>query len=186
MKQPQHITFTRALTTPTQVVQWAQALTHLHSRIASRFARPEPRRRALLYLQGLLSSTERKNGWQLAEQAREARPYGMQRLLYALAVLRDGAPTVEIAHWFLERPQEWASARYTAAEQPQLEERLRERIEHAAERAFAVAENPHRGLCATCPGRAELCSWSDSETLAERPGRPPANRRPAAVVPGAP
>src|SRR5947199_3978745 len=81
MKQPQHITFTRAQTTPTQVVQWAQALTHLHSRIASRFARPEPRRRALLYLQGLLSSTERKNGWQLAEQAREARPYGMQRLL---------------------------------------------------------------------------------------------------------
>src|SRR5438067_6613941 len=81
MKQPQHITFTRAQTTPTQVVQWAQALTHLHSRIASRFARPEPRRRALLYLQGLLSSTERKNGWQIAEQAREARPYGMQRLL---------------------------------------------------------------------------------------------------------
>jgi len=81
VKQPQHITFTRAQTTPTQVVQWAQALTHLHSRIASRFARPEPRRRALLYLQGLLSATERKNGWQLAEQAREARPYGMQRLL---------------------------------------------------------------------------------------------------------
>src|SRR3989454_1941924 len=81
MKQPQHITFTGAETTPTQVVQWAQALTHLHARIASRFARPEPRRRALAYLQGLLSSSERKNGWHLAEQAREARPYGMQRLL---------------------------------------------------------------------------------------------------------
>jgi len=27
------------------------------------------------------SSVERKNGWQLAEQAREATPYGMQRLL---------------------------------------------------------------------------------------------------------
>jgi SRSO17 transposase len=81
VKQPQHITFTGAKTTPTQVVQWAQALTHLHRRIASRFARPEPRRRALLYLQGLLSSVERKNGWQLAEQAREGTPYGMQRLL---------------------------------------------------------------------------------------------------------
>src|SRR5438132_14291368 len=69
------------LTSPTQVVQWAQALTQLHARIASRFARPEPRRRALAYLQGLLSSSERKNGWHLAEQAREARPYGMQRLL---------------------------------------------------------------------------------------------------------
>jgi SRSO17 transposase len=35
----------------------------------------------LAYLQGLLSSIERKNGWQLAEHAREATPYGMQRLL---------------------------------------------------------------------------------------------------------
>ncbi len=81
MKQHQHPTFTGAKTTPTQVVQWAQLLTQLHTRIASRFARPEPRRRALAYLQGLLSSIERKNGWQLAEHAREARPYGMQRLL---------------------------------------------------------------------------------------------------------
>ena len=81
MKQPQHTTFTGAKTTPTQVVQWAQLLTQLHARIASRFARPEPRRRALAYLQGLLSSIERKNGWQLAEHAREAQPYGMQRLL---------------------------------------------------------------------------------------------------------
>src|SRR5258707_5535058 len=69
------------MTTPSQVVQWAQELTQVHVRIASRFARPEPRRRALAYLQGLLSSSERKNGWHLAEQAREARPYGMQRLL---------------------------------------------------------------------------------------------------------
>ena len=43
--------------------------------------RPEPRRRALAYLQGILSSLERKNGWHLAEHAREATPYGMQRLL---------------------------------------------------------------------------------------------------------
>src|SRR5437660_6243013 len=101
MKQPQHITFTRAQTTPTQVVQWAQALTHLHSRIASRFARPEPRRRALLYLQGLLSSTERKNGWQLAEQAREARPYGMQRLL-SQAVWDAGLVRDDLREYVLE------------------------------------------------------------------------------------
>src|SRR2546426_6525878 len=68
-------------TTLSKVAQWAHALTQLHARIAPRFARPEPRRRALAYLQGLLSSIERKNGWQLAEHAREARPYGMQRLL---------------------------------------------------------------------------------------------------------
>jgi hypothetical protein len=34
-----------------------------------------------LYLCGLVSSTERKNGWQLAELAGEATPDGMQRLL---------------------------------------------------------------------------------------------------------
>jgi SRSO17 transposase len=70
-----------AKTTVTEVARWAQALAHLHARIAPRFARPEPRRRALAYLQGLMSSIERKNGWQLAEHAREATPYGMQRLL---------------------------------------------------------------------------------------------------------
>jgi SRSO17 transposase len=63
------------------VDEWAKELEHLHARIASRFARAEPRKRALRYLQGLLSSVERKNGWQLAEEAGEATPDGMQRLL---------------------------------------------------------------------------------------------------------
>jgi SRSO17 transposase len=60
---------------------WAASLGDLHGRIAGRFFRPEPRRRALAYLRGLLSSVERKNGWQLAEQAGEATPDGIQRLL---------------------------------------------------------------------------------------------------------
>ena len=37
--------------------------------------------RALDYLRGLLSPVERKNGWQLAEQAGDATPYGVQHLL---------------------------------------------------------------------------------------------------------
>ena len=90
MKQPQHITFTAAKTTTSQVAQWAHVLTQLHARITSRFARPEPRRRALAYLQGLLSCSERKNGWHLAEQAREARPYGMQCLLSQAVWDTDG------------------------------------------------------------------------------------------------
>lgn len=81
MKHHQHTTPLGARTPPSEVCGWAQALTRLHTRIAPRFARPEPRRRALAYLQGILSSIERKNGWQLAEHAREATPYGMQRLL---------------------------------------------------------------------------------------------------------
>ncbi len=51
-----------------------QSLFCLHTRIAPRFARSEPRRRVLAYLQGILSDISRKNGWQLAEHAREARP----------------------------------------------------------------------------------------------------------------
>jgi SRSO17 transposase len=53
----------------------------VQARVAPRFARAEPRRRALAYLRGLLSPVERKNGWQLAEQAGETTPDGMQHLL---------------------------------------------------------------------------------------------------------
>jgi hypothetical protein len=79
MKQDQQSIFPTAETTLSDIGRWVQALEHLHARIAPRFARPEPRRRALAYLRGILSSSERKNGWQLAEHAREATPYGMQR-----------------------------------------------------------------------------------------------------------
>ncbi len=34
-----------------------------------------------VYLRVLLSPVERKNGWQVAEEAGEATPYGMQHLL---------------------------------------------------------------------------------------------------------
>jgi SRSO17 transposase len=67
----------------TAAQQWAAGLAALHARIAPRFRRAEPRQRALAYLRGLLSPVARKNGWQLAEQAGEATPDGMQRLLAA-------------------------------------------------------------------------------------------------------
>jgi SRSO17 transposase len=60
---------------------WAQELDGVAATLAPRFERTEPRRRVLTYLTGLLSNTERKNGWQLAELAGEATPDGMQRLL---------------------------------------------------------------------------------------------------------
>ena len=65
-----------------EVVRWADGIEQVHGCIAGRFRRPEPRRRALEYLRGLLSTVERKNGWQLAEQAGDATPDGVQRLLY--------------------------------------------------------------------------------------------------------
>jgi SRSO17 transposase len=60
---------------------WTMSLHQLHQRLAPHFARPEVHQHALLYLQAILSDLPRKNGWQIAEHARQARPYGMQRLL---------------------------------------------------------------------------------------------------------
>lgn len=97
------------------------------------------------------------------------RDYAVQRLLYALAVLRDGAAAVEIVHWFLERPGQPVSVRYTARERGELEGRLAARIADARAGGFAVSPRPHRGLCLTCPGRTGLCSWGESETLREDP-----------------
>ena len=98
------------------------------------------------------------------------REYAIQRLVYALAVLRDGAPRVEIVHWFLHRPAQPIGACYTAADKPKLEDRLAELARRARAHTFTVSKDPHRGLCLTCPGRSGLCSWSDSDTLRERMG----------------
>ncbi len=65
-----------------EVARWAEGIERIHGCIAGRFHRSEPRRRALEYLKGLISPVERKNGWQLAEQAGDATPDGVQRLLY--------------------------------------------------------------------------------------------------------
>jgi SRSO17 transposase len=62
---------------------WGGALAALRERLAPRFSRAEPRRRVRAYLAGLVGTAARKNGWQLAEAAGEATPYGMQRLLAA-------------------------------------------------------------------------------------------------------
>jgi SRSO17 transposase len=60
---------------------WAKELTMVGTRMGARFERAEPRKRAMRYIQGLMSDIGRKNGWQLAEYAGEATPDGMQRLL---------------------------------------------------------------------------------------------------------
>jgi len=106
-----------------------------------------------------------------AEEDLEAvveRDYSIQRLLYALAVLSDGAPRVEIVHWFLHRPTEPIGAVFAAADRQWLEDRIAQLVENARAHPFIVSQDPHRGLCLTCPGRSGLCSWGDSDTLRER------------------
>ena len=63
------------------VRSWTEELEAVNECLSEHFARSEVRERAKDYLRGLLSETERKNGWQLAEVAGNATPYGIQHLL---------------------------------------------------------------------------------------------------------
>jgi ATP-dependent exoDNAse (exonuclease V) beta subunit len=96
------------------------------------------------------------------------RNYGFQRLLYALAAIEDGAHEVEVAHWFLERPEEWVAVRFVTDEQHRLREQLLARVARVRARGFAVTGAPHRAICLTCPGRGGLCSWGETRTMSER------------------
>ena len=91
--------------------------------------------------------------------------YLTQRLIYALAALRSGAERVEVAHCFLERPDEPALARYEAGDAERLDAELLELAGGLVAGEFQPAAEPHHGLCADCPGRAALCSWGPEQTL---------------------
>ena len=64
-----------------QLETWASDFDVLMVRLAPRFKRRELRERVKEYVQGLLSSAERKNSWQIAEQLGRRTPYGIQHLL---------------------------------------------------------------------------------------------------------
>jgi ATP-dependent helicase/nuclease subunit A len=85
--------------------------------------------------------------------------YGVQRRLYALAALEAGAPAGEVVHVFLEDPALPAVRAYDAADAPALAAELAAAAAPLVAGEYPVAAVPHRGLCATCPGRAGLCSY---------------------------
>ncbi len=90
MKYPYHSTDPQEGPTPQQIAAWSLILRQWQSRLAPFFARPEVLHHALLYLQAILSDIPRKNGWQIAEHARQSRPYGIQRLLSRAVWDQDG------------------------------------------------------------------------------------------------
>jgi ATP-dependent helicase/nuclease subunit A len=103
--------------------------------------------------------------------------YGTQRRIYALAALRAGAPAVEVAHVFLERPGEPAVARCEQADADALDAELRADAAPLLAGEYPVAAVPHRSLCATCPGRAGMCSYPTELTDRElTAGSVPARR----------
>ena len=60
---------------------WMEEFDAAFAWIAGRFRRVEPRRRARAFLLALLSDVDTRSCWQLAEQAGDGSPHGMQRLL---------------------------------------------------------------------------------------------------------
>ena len=90
MKPLQHTTPEPVGITLGAISQWLLSLDQLLERLHPHFARPEPRHHARLYLQAILSEIPRKNSWQIAEHARQSRPYGMQRLLSRAVWDQDG------------------------------------------------------------------------------------------------
>src|SRR6266699_1003493 len=89
MKLPEHTTPAPIGPTLGEISRWHEHLRDLHTQLRPHFARPEAHQHALHYLQAVLSDIPRKNGWQIAEQARQARPYGIQRLLSTAAWDQD-------------------------------------------------------------------------------------------------
>ena len=63
------------------VLGWRTELAELQERLGEWFGRADAHRQANLDLEGLLSAAERKNGWQLAGQIGDARPWRTQRVL---------------------------------------------------------------------------------------------------------
>jgi SRSO17 transposase len=90
------------MTSATEAAGWAKELDELAGRLAPRFGRVEPRRRALAYLRGLLAPVERKNGWQLAEAAGDRTPDGVQdflgRMRWDADAVRDDLRAYVVEH----------------------------------------------------------------------------------------
>jgi ATP-dependent helicase/nuclease subunit A len=97
------------------------------------------------------------------------RAYAGQRLIYALAALRDGAAWVEVVHCFLEEPDQPVAVRFEAADAARLAAELEGLTAGIASGEFPVTDRPHRWLCQGCPGRAALCSHPEELTMADPP-----------------
>jgi SRSO17 transposase len=69
---------------------WQTGLEELLGRVAGRFGRVEPRRRAKAFVYGLLADLPRKNCWTIAEHAGDPNPDGMQHLLGRAVWDHDG------------------------------------------------------------------------------------------------
>ncbi|MBM2821982.1 MAG: UvrD/REP helicase [Thermoleophilia bacterium] len=82
--------------------------------------------------------------------------YRLQRLVYALACLRDGATEAEVVYHFLERPADVVAATFSAEDAPELEAELSAAI--ARIRGGEFKPTPSEFACADCPALDLLCA----------------------------
>jgi hypothetical protein len=82
--------------------------------------------------------------------------YRLQRHVYALACLRDGADEVEVAYQFLERPADVVSATFRSGDREALEAELSEAI--ARIRAGDFRPTPSVFACQGCPALDLVCA----------------------------
>jgi SRSO17 transposase len=81
--------------------RWQAGLEELLGRVARRFGRVEPRRRAKAFVLGLLADLPHKNCWTIAEHAGDDSPDGMQHLL-ARAVWDEDAVRDDVRAYLVE------------------------------------------------------------------------------------
>jgi ATP-dependent helicase/nuclease subunit A len=96
-----------------------------------------------------------------ANPSERAAHYGVQRSIYALAVAEAlGAPEVEVAYVFLERPEEPAVSLLTSEEMAAARTELETTIDRVGRGEFPVAAPEERdwSLCRGCPALRGLCS----------------------------
>ncbi|MEK6275774.1 MAG: UvrD-helicase domain-containing protein [Actinomycetota bacterium] len=84
------------------------------------------------------------------------REYGLQRLVYALAILRAGATEVEVVYQFLERPDDLVSSTFVVEDVPALEAELSAAI--ATIQAGEFRPTPSDYACPTCPALDLVCA----------------------------
>ncbi len=95
-------------------------------------------------------------------QAIVAERYIAQRTIYALAALKLGAAAVEVAHLFLEAPEDPVSATFTAADAPSAgggPGPACRRVGGSGSGDFPVTNAPGRRVCDGCPAQGGLCSY---------------------------
>ncbi len=84
------------------------------------------------------------------------RDYTLQRLVYALAVLRAGSVRVEVVYQFLERPDELVTATFAQGDVPALEADLSAAIARIHEGDFRPT--PGEAVCSDCPALDVVCA----------------------------